>query len=189
MKRVYVTFSGLVIDDNSVGQFIQALNGLVAQQHPDEIYILLSTPGGNVNSGIVLYNFLRAIPSKVITHNIGQVDSIGNVIFLAGEERYMAPATSFLFHGVVMNGQGQFSFGKAQMNELMSQFEQDEKRIETIVCDRSKLSKQRLAGLFNRGESLGSQDALKHEIVHSVQVPAIPADAESFVFTLNVASN
>jgi ATP-dependent Clp protease protease subunit len=189
MSRIYITITGYIVDDSSVAQMIQALNGLIAEKKPEEIYMLISTPGGNVNSGIVLYNFLRSLPVKVITHNIGQVDSIGNVIFLAGDERYMAPATSFLFHGVVLNGPGPISLGKAQMNELMSQFEQDEKRIEAIVCERSKLSKQKLAGLFNRGESLGGEDALKYDLVTKIIVPSIPSDAESFVFSVNIASN
>lgn len=189
MSRVYLTFTGLVIDDQVVSQLIQALNGLVAEKRPEEIYILMSTPGGNVNAGIVLYNFLRSLPVKIITHNMGQVDSIGNVIFLAGDERYMAPATSFLFHGVVMNGEGAFSLGKAQLNELANQFQQDEKRIETIVCNRSKLTKTRLAELFNQGESLGSEDALTHQLVSDVVIPEIPSDAESFVFSVNLPAH
>ncbi len=189
MSRIYITATGFIVDDNSVGQMIQALNGLVTEKKPDEIYILISSPGGSVNSGIVLYNFIRSIPTKVITHNIGQVDSIGNVIFLAGEERYMAPATSFLFHGVIMNGNGPFNLSKSQLDELLSQFQQDETRIEQIVCDRTDITKTKLRGFYDRGESLNSDDALKFGIVNKVIVPSIPDDAESFIFSLHVPSN
>jgi ATP-dependent protease ClpP protease subunit len=34
---------------------------------------------------------------------VGNVDSIGNVIFLAGQERYACPHTTFMFHGVAFN--------------------------------------------------------------------------------------
>ena len=33
-------------------------------------------------------------------HNVGQVDSSANVIFLAADERYASPHTTFLFHGM-----------------------------------------------------------------------------------------
>ena len=54
----------------------------------DQFCMLLSTPGGEVQSGITLYNFLRAIPAPVTMHNVGNVHSIGNAIFLAADERY-----------------------------------------------------------------------------------------------------
>ncbi len=52
-----------------------------------EFYFLISSPGGSVNDGIVLYNFIKALPAKIIMHNIGVIDSIATVIFLAANER------------------------------------------------------------------------------------------------------
>jgi Clp protease len=56
----------------------------------DNFYVLLK-PGGSIQSGIALYNFLRAIPATVTTHNVGNVDSIGNAVFLAADERLACP--------------------------------------------------------------------------------------------------
>jgi ATP-dependent Clp protease, protease subunit len=64
------------------------------------IYLLLSTPGGTVDHGIALYNVLKGLPVPFTTHNVGSVNSIGNVVFLAGKERKAAPNTTFMFHGV-----------------------------------------------------------------------------------------
>lgn len=64
------------------------------------VYLLLSTPGGSVMHGMNLYNVLRGMPFELITHNVGNVDSIGNAVFLAGAKRYAAPHSTFMFHGV-----------------------------------------------------------------------------------------
>lgn len=184
MDILYITFTG-VIDDASVAQLMQAFNEISMKHRPKEIYLLLSSPGGNINAGIKLYNFLRGLPIKLTTHNIGQIDSIGNVIFLAGEDRFMAPATSFLFHGVSLDGQGQFRFSRNQLRELMSQFEQDEKRISTIVCERTKLTATRVDKFYDIGESLGSDEAINVGLVSEVKLPSIPADAES-LFLLRI---
>src|SRR5690242_18938134 len=71
-------------------------------QGTDEAYFWISTPGGAVMSGLTLYNFLRAIPAKLTMHNIGNVDSIGNAIFLAAEKgnRIACPHSTFMFHAV-----------------------------------------------------------------------------------------
>jgi ATP-dependent protease ClpP protease subunit len=69
---------------------------------------MISTPGGSVMYGMNLYNVLRAFPIKLITHNVGNVDSMGNAVFLAGEERFACPHSTFMFHGVGFDFNGQF---------------------------------------------------------------------------------
>ncbi len=51
------------------------------------VRLLLSTPGGQVMAGITGYNFLRALPFRLVIHNAGNIDSIRNAIFLAGPIR------------------------------------------------------------------------------------------------------
>jgi ATP-dependent protease ClpP protease subunit len=68
------------------------------QSGASEIELHLSTEGGNMTAGFALYFFLKSLPLPLITHNIGSVESIGVVIFLAGHKRYACPGTRFLVH-------------------------------------------------------------------------------------------
>src|SRR5579859_4221344 len=77
---------------------INVLND-VMKQSPKTLCLIMSTNGGSIDLGFLLYNILRALPTKVITHNIGNVNSIGNVLFLAGEKRVANANATFLFHG------------------------------------------------------------------------------------------
>ena len=63
------------------------------QNGATEIELHLSTEGGNMTAGFALYFFLKSLPLPLTTHNIGSVESVGVVIFLAGQKRY---ATIFL---------------------------------------------------------------------------------------------
>lgn len=83
---VYVSFSA-EINVGTTEALIAALAQLASQGVPN-VYLMLSTPGGSVMHGITLYNTLRAFPFALTTHNMGNVDSIGNAVFLAGETRY-----------------------------------------------------------------------------------------------------
>jgi len=47
--------------------------------------MLLSIPRGSVGDGITIHNFIRALPIPLITYNIGQVNSIGNIVYQAEE--------------------------------------------------------------------------------------------------------
>ena len=97
-KPLFISFSAEVNQDtaeNLMGVFAQRLN-----QGTKDFYLLLSSPGGNVINGVTIYNFLKSLPINLTTHNIGIVDSIANVVFLAGKTRYAVKNSSFLFHGV-----------------------------------------------------------------------------------------
>lgn len=166
--ELHLTFSGPV-EDVTATQLMQQLDMLLQQSPITGLYIFLSTPGGSVNAGIMLHNYLLALPVEVSTHNIGQVDSIGNVVFLAGDKRYASPATSFLLHGVVLNAPQGASFTKASLRERLSQVEQDEKRIATIITQRSRLTSTKLTKFFSEGKSLGPDEALKLGIIGEVR--------------------
>jgi hypothetical protein len=44
-----------------------------------------------VSEGLNLAAYMKSLPVKITTHNIGQTDSIANVIFAAGSVRYATP--------------------------------------------------------------------------------------------------
>jgi len=71
-----------------------------------KIHLLLSTPGGSVSHGITIFNVLRGMPIELVTHNVGNVDSIGTVVFLAGALRYSCSQATFMQHGVAFGFQG-----------------------------------------------------------------------------------
>ena len=68
------------------------------QSGATELELHMSTEGGNMTAGFALYFFLKSLPVPLTTHNIGSVESVGVVIFLAGQKRYACPRTRFLVH-------------------------------------------------------------------------------------------
>ena len=106
-------------------------------------------------------------------HNIGTIDSIANVIFVAGQKRYAAPNASFLFHGVAMN------FNAAPQNrtaikENLSRLDGMEKRIATTISKNSKLTEAELEILFQQGEGKDVNFALDKGIINEIKVPSVP---------------
>ncbi|WP_155837415.1 ATP-dependent Clp protease proteolytic subunit [Herminiimonas sp. CN] len=50
---------------------------------------------GSTDQGFALYNFLRSLPIPLKTHNIGDVESIAVVVFLASTKRFTCPHSRF----------------------------------------------------------------------------------------------
>ena len=95
---VYVSFSAEI--NPSTTESLIAVMANCANAQVKKVYLLLSTPGGSVMNGMNLYNVLKGMPFELTIHNVGNVDSIGNVVFLAGKERYSTSSATFMFHGV-----------------------------------------------------------------------------------------
>ena len=61
------------------------------QSGATEIELHMSTEGGNMTAGFALYFFLKSLPLPLTTHNMGSVESVGVVIFLAGAKALRLP--------------------------------------------------------------------------------------------------
>src|SRR5947207_3216984 len=96
MKTVYINFFSK-IDDNIATKFMTACTEIIKVEKPDCLYFLFASPGGSVDAGVAIYNYLRSLPVKLIMHNNGAIDSIANVIFHAADERKATPHATFLF--------------------------------------------------------------------------------------------
>jgi ATP-dependent Clp protease, protease subunit len=180
-KIVYVSFSA-EINANTTESLI-AVMANCANQGTKEVYLMISTPGGNVMNGINLYNVLRAMPFKLTTHNVGNVDSIGNAIFLSGVERFACPHSTFMFHGVGMDVQN-MRLEEKNAKETLDGIIANHKRIGSIIRDRTKLSETETDGLFREAQTKDATFAAGCGIIHDIRDVQIPAGSSvvSLVF-------
>jgi ATP-dependent Clp protease protease subunit len=72
----------------------------LSQQSDAPIRVLISSPGGHVESGDTIHDMIRFINAPVITIGTGWVASAGTHIFLAAEKqnRVCLPNTRFMIH-------------------------------------------------------------------------------------------
>ena len=70
----------------------------VARAKVSQVTIYIASRGGDVSSGLAMYNALRLLPCKVRTVNLGQCGSIAATLYMAGAVRQAMPASSFFLH-------------------------------------------------------------------------------------------
>lgn len=63
-----------------------------------EVTIYINSPGGEVMSGLAVYDYIKIMKSPVRTVCIGDTASMAAIIFLAGEKREMLPHSRILIH-------------------------------------------------------------------------------------------
>lgn len=173
---VYLAFHDSISVESS-NRLIDFCNKAIGEYKPKELYFLFSSSGGLVNAGVTLYNYLRALPVKLTMHNVGSIDSIANAVFLAADERFAAPASAFLLHGITWTFNQASTLTYAQMQETISSFDAAEQLTAQIIGDRTKLTPEEVRALFRQGQSKAPAFALEKGLIQEIRDVAIPAGA------------
>lgn len=168
LKTVHINYC-----DEFSGPKVSALMEIIAnifnQDKPDTIYLTMSSTGGEVDPGLALYNFLRGMPVKLITHNIGTVCSMANVVFLAGGERYANPRSSFLLHGNHLSLSKDEELSLGRIKELTSILEQSQNKMAGVIVDRTLLKIGEIGRLLVQGEAWSPDFAKEKGIIDDVR--------------------
>lgn len=168
---LYVSFSA-EINPNTTESLIAVMANAVTKGVRD-VYLLISTGGGSVMHGMNLYNVLRGLPINLTTHNVGNVDSIGNAVFLAGRWRYACPHSTFMYHGVGFDGQ-QGRLEEKLLRERLDTLLSDQKRIGAVIEDRTDLTAGEIEPLFREAVTKDAAQAVAGGIIHDVRDIQIP---------------
>jgi ATP-dependent protease ClpP protease subunit len=141
------------------------------------IYLAISSGGGLISEGLSLAALLRSLPIEVITHNIGQTDSIANVIFSSGKKRYATPNSSFLFHGVSQPLNSNMTEG--QLHEAYTNLIRLRESMAVNFSAYTGIPVQHVNDLMvDGGKILSATEALTKTIIHEIRDFNIPAGAQ-----------
>jgi ATP-dependent Clp protease, protease subunit len=173
--EVYVNFSAEISPPTA--ETLIATMADIANKGVPKVTLCISTPGGGVPKGITIYNALRAMPFELSTHNIGNVDSIGNAVFLAGEHRYACPHSTFMFHGVAAGAQDGERLDRRALRERTDSLVADEKRIGSIIRERSNLKAAEVDALFQEAKTMDAAAAVNAGLAHEVKDVQYPPGA------------
>jgi ATP-dependent protease ClpP protease subunit len=176
MKKPFVFYINFFVDitDKSVRQVMNVCSNLLdppkASQRankidrPDSICLSISSSGGNVDSGIALYNFIRSLPIE--------------------NRRYAVENSSFFLHGISKPYQGSvdgFSLNRAQLLEALNVLEGGEVTMRKIIAERTLLTDEELTSMFNVGTKETPELALAQGIIHKIRELKLPPNPKIYI--------
>lgn len=86
------------VDVQTSAELIKQLMHLEHEDNESEITLYINSPGGEVISGLAVYDYISAMKAPVRTVCIGTAASMGAILFLAGDKRQMLPHTRLMIH-------------------------------------------------------------------------------------------
>lgn len=95
-RIIYI--DGPIDDDLANGVVAQLLH--LSSKSSDTIHVYINSPGGNVTSGLAIYDVAKLIKTPIRTICVGQAASMAAVLMLMGHERVGLKHSRFLLHQV-----------------------------------------------------------------------------------------
>ena len=115
-----IVFIGSAVDDHMANLIIAQLLFLESDEPDQDIYLYINSPGGQVSSGMAIYDTMQYIKPDVQTICIGQAASMGAMLLTAGapKKRFALPHSRIMIHQPSGGFQGQHSDIEIQAKEI-----------------------------------------------------------------------
>lgn len=95
-----ILFIGTAIDDVVANLIIAQILFLQMEDGNKDINIYINSPGGNVTSGLAIYDTMQFVKPAVATYCVGQATSMGALLLSAGAKgkRFALPNSRLMIH-------------------------------------------------------------------------------------------
>ena len=115
-----IIFLGMGVDDNVANAIIAQMLFLESDEPDQDIYLYVNSPGGQVSSGMAVYDTMQYIKPDVQTICIGQAASMGALLLSAGAKgkRFALPHARIMIHQPSGGFQGQHTDIEIQAKEI-----------------------------------------------------------------------
>lgn len=138
----------------------------LSAESDDPITIYISSPGGHVESGDVVYDMIKFIKPEVRVVGTGWVASAATNIYLAAkkENRYSLPNTRYLVHQPSGGSQGDATDIKIQAEQILK----TKARINKIISEETGRPLEQVEKDTDRDYWMSVDEAIEYGIVNKV---------------------
>ena len=157
-----------IVDDKSAKDVVTKLLLLDADQPGKEIKFYISSPGGSVTSGMVVYDMMKAIKSPVSTICMGLAASMGSILLSAGEKgrRFIFPHGEVMIHQPSLGGHIQGV--SADMEIHAEQILRTKEMGARLLAENTGQTIERIRKDFERDYWMNAEKSIEYGIVDQI---------------------
>lgn len=175
-ERAYDIYSRLLEDRIIfVGEPVQAgmVNSIIAQllflekKDPDkDIIMYINTPGGEVYSGMAIYDVMQYVKCDVSTVCVGLAASMGSILLAWGTKgkRYSLPHSKIMIHQPLGGAEGQASDIIIQAEEILKV----KNMFIGLMAKHTGQKTEIVANDMERNKWMNAEEAMKYGIIDKI---------------------
>lgn len=168
-----IIFVGTEINDQVSNVVVAQLLYLSHEDADAPIQMYINSPGGQIYSGLAIYDTMNMIPNKISTVAVGVTASFGTVLLTAGTKgmRYALPHATIHMHQPLGGAEGQASDIEIQAREILRL----KARLIEILSNATGQPHDVIERDTDRNFYLDAQQAVEYGLVDKVLTPASPS--------------
>ncbi|HZW49745.1 MAG TPA: ATP-dependent Clp protease proteolytic subunit [Bacillota bacterium] len=164
MLRDRIVFLNGDVNMYSVNLVIAQLLFLEAEDPEKEINLYINSPGGEVYSGLALYDTMQYLKAPVNTICVGLAASMAAVILSAGKKRMALPHSRILIHQPLGGAQGQAADIKIQAEEIL----RIRQTLNEILAKHTKQDVKEIENRTDRDNYFTAPEALEFGLIDQI---------------------
>ena len=164
MERII--FLGTPINDQVANVIVAQLLFLNSQDPDRDINLYINSPGGQITSGLAIFDTMRMITAPVSTIAVGLAASMGTILLTAGTKgkRFALPHATIHLHQPLGGVQGQAADIEIEAREILRMRD----LLNSILRDQTKMSDEQIAKYTDRNMYLTASQAVEVCLIDAV---------------------
>ncbi|MDP7552503.1 MAG: ATP-dependent Clp endopeptidase proteolytic subunit ClpP [Nitrospinaceae bacterium] len=158
-----IIFLGMTVDDHIANLIIAQMLFLESDEPEQDIYLYINSPGGQVSSGMAIYDTMQYIKPDVQTICIGQAASMGALLLAAGtkDKRFALPHSRIMIHQPSGGFQGQHTDIEIQAKEIT----RIRQILDTIIAAHTGQNQKKVREDTERDHYMTGEEAKKYGLI------------------------
>ena len=161
-----IIFLGTPIDDNVANVIVAQLLFLESDDPDKDISFYINSPGGQVTSGLAIYDTMQYIKPDVSTLTLGQAASAAALLLAAGthKKRFALPHSRVLIHQPMGGFQGQVTDVDIQARQMIKL----KNEINQILADHTGQPVEKIEADTDRDYFMTGEEAVEYGLIDRV---------------------
>lgn len=171
-----IVFLGTPINDQVANTIVAQLLFLDREDPDKDIQFFINSPGGQINSGLAIYDTMQLIHAPVSTIAVGLAASMGTILLTAGakDKRYALPNATIHLHQPIGGVSGQVADIEIAAREYMRMRD----LLNTILNKHAGLTTEQINRFTDRDFYMTAEQAAEYGIIDQVLQPVEKKEEE-----------
>lgn len=156
------------VDSDTSNELIKQLMILEKMDDSSEITLYINSPGGEVVSGLAVYDYIQLMKAPVRTVCIGTAASMGAILFLAGDKREMLSHTRLMIHDPAYGGGDMAGKKPHELQMYVDKLKQSQEIIAGIIASKTGKSLEEIYEKTREDSYFNAKEALEYGLATGI---------------------
>lgn len=156
------------INSESSNQLIKQLMILEKLDDSREVTLYINSPGGDVVSGLAVYDYMQLMKAPIRTVCIGTAASMGAILFLAGEKREMLEHTRLMIHDPAYGGGDMAGKKPHELQMYVDKLKQSQEIIAGIIAEKTGKSMEEVYEKTREDSYFNAKEAIEYRLATGI---------------------